>query len=436
MDRSKLKKTIIVSLCVALGSQIHFQFLSNGFIVALSVLIMEVFIYCYEDLKPMYIAFMTAIFAPLMRVVVLAVQGTLFMALKLTLPDVAFFMTYGIVYTFFYRFVNQEPKTMRNFPYTIFIADISGNIGELTARTFLWHQMMLTPGTIAALMVIAAVRTGLVMMVVVAIESYTHFMIKREHRDEFHRLLLQASMIEGEMRVMEKNEKEVEEVMKQAYSLYRELEQRAEGSGTGSEADRETARRVLAIAKNTHEIKADYQNVLSVLQETFMGRMDDQTLSMDEIISLERSNVAVRARERGQDLTFYYSRNASYQVKQTFKMMSIVRNLLTNAAEAMGDRRGHIRIETWDDRDSVYLSVWDDGPGIEEEDLDTIFLEGYSTKFDEKTGNIMRGLGLSLVRDFVENDYGGRITVRSTPGEFTEFRIAIPRERIAAGDAA
>ena len=80
--------------------------------------------------------------------------------------------------------------------------------------------------------------------------------------------------------------------------------------------------------------------------------------------------------------------------------------------------------------------MWDDGPGIEEEDLDTIFLEGYSTKFDEKTGNIMRGLGLSLVRDFVENDYGGRITVRSTPGEFTEFRIAIPRERIAAGDAA
>jgi two-component system sensor histidine kinase YcbA len=78
--------------------------------------------------------------------------------------------------------------------------------------------------------------------------------------------------------------------------------------------------------------------------------------------------------------------------------------------------------------EGYWISVRDNGPGIEEEDLDNLFLEGYSTKFDLRTGNILRGLGLCLVKDFVENDFHGRIEIDTQVGKYTDFRIWIPEE--------
>ena len=36
-------------------------------------------------------------------------------------------------------------------------------------------------------------------------------------------------------------------------------------------------------------------------------------------------------------------------------------------------------------------------PGIRGEDMETIFFDGYSTKFDARTGNVQRGVGLTVV---------------------------------------
>ena len=67
---------------------------------------------------------------------------------------------------------------------------------------------------------------------------------------------------------------------------------------------------------------------------------------------------------------------------------------------------------------------------MDEETKDNIFITEFSTKFDEETGNLQRGLGLTLVKDFVEQDYKGSIEVDSTPGEGTVFRIRIPMAEI------
>ena len=48
-------------------------------------------------------------------------------------------------------------------------------------------------------------------------------------------------------------------------------------------------------------------------------------------------------------------------------------------------------------KDGNYVfEVADDGPGISEKHLPRIFNMGYSTKFDEKTGNIYRGVGSAV----------------------------------------
>ena len=46
---------------------------------------------------------------------------------------------------------------------------------------------------------------------------------------------------------------------------------------------------------------------------------------------------------------------------------------------------------------------------------------------DEITGNSNRGIGLTLVKDIVENYFGGSIEVKSEAGTGTEFVVIIPK---------
>ena len=71
--------------------------------------------------------------------------------------------------------------------------------------------------------------------------------------------------------------------------------------------------------------------------------------------------------------------------------------------------------------EAYLLLVRDNGPGIRGEDMETIFFDGYSTKFDARTGNVQRGVGLTVVKDYVENYFHGSIRVESEVGRFTQF---------------
>jgi PAS domain S-box-containing protein len=110
----------------------------------------------------------------------------------------------------------------------------------------------------------------------------------------------------------------------------------------------------------------------------------------------------------------------------------ILMNLCANAAEAIGDATGHIRIfarsldhtpEGLPERSAgwVELGVEDDGPGISEDTAARIFDAFYTTKPLGKG----TGLGLSVVQGLVE-DMGGRITVESALGKGSLFRVLFP----------
>lgn len=74
--------------------------------------------------------------------------------------------------------------------------------------------------------------------------------------------------------------------------------------------------------------------------------------------------------------------------------------------------------------------IADTGVGIEEKNLTHIFTPGFSTKINYATGEINRGLGLSVVKDIVENHLGGKVTVSSEEDKGTTFRICIPRDSL------
>jgi signal transduction histidine kinase len=77
--------------------------------------------------------------------------------------------------------------------------------------------------------------------------------------------------------------------------------------------------------------------------------------------------------------------------------------------------------------DSVEIRIRDNGTGISPEVKEKIFNPFFTTKpAGEGTG-----LGLSLSHDIVVKQHGGSIEVDTRPGEFTEFRVVLPRSGAA-----
>ena len=73
--------------------------------------------------------------------------------------------------------------------------------------------------------------------------------------------------------------------------------------------------------------------------------------------------------------------------------------------------------------DRVEITIRDNGTGISPEVRDKMFNPFFTTKpAGEGTG-----LGLSISHDIVVKQHGGSIDVNTQPGEFTEFRIVLPR---------
>jgi two-component system NtrC family sensor kinase len=73
--------------------------------------------------------------------------------------------------------------------------------------------------------------------------------------------------------------------------------------------------------------------------------------------------------------------------------------------------------------DRVGITIRDNGTGIPPEVKDKLFNPFFTTKpAGEGTG-----LGLSISHDIIVKQHGGSIEVNTRPGEFTEFRIVLPR---------
>lgn len=101
----------------------------------------------------------------------------------------------------------------------------------------------------------------------------------------------------------------------------------------------------------------------------------------------------------------------------------VISNLVENAIKYSG-HGSRVFIKTWDDEKWVYLSIEDNGVGIPSEDVDNIFEKFYRIKNDASHSIKGTGLGLYLVKYFVEL-HDGNISVESDFGKGTKFLIKL-----------
>ncbi len=137
--------------------------------------------------------------------------------------------------------------------------------------------------------------------------------------------------------------------------------------------------------------------------------------------------------------------SGAYLLADATQMQQLLMNLCTNAAHAMRDHGGVLRVNLHDvtlkqiDRvrypgldpgTYIQLEVTDNGKGIKPAIVDRIFDPFFTTK---EIGD-GTGMGLALVHGIVEN-HDGAISVDSRQGEGTTFAVLLPKPEGEAKDA-
>lgn len=105
-------------------------------------------------------------------------------------------------------------------------------------------------------------------------------------------------------------------------------------------------------------------------------------------------------------------------------LMQVFQNILTNAIKYMDKERGMIKIACEENEKEYILSIYDNGPGIKEDELNRIFMKFHIGHTDPAKNS--SGLGLAITRDIIEESEG-RIWVESMLGQGATFYFTIPK---------
>lgn len=107
------------------------------------------------------------------------------------------------------------------------------------------------------------------------------------------------------------------------------------------------------------------------------------------------------------------------------KIGLVLSNLLSNAIKFTPEK-GRIEITVEDYKDTILMSVRDNGVGIAVEDQQQIFERFYQARVEHIAGHGGIGIGLTIVKRLVEL-HGGEVWVQSELGKGSTFFVRLPR---------
>lgn len=156
---------------------------------------------------------------------------------------------------------------------------------------------------------------------------------------------------------------------------------------------------------------------------TFIKK-DEADRSFEDINSLvaEASKLALVG-DAAQDIKFEMTLAPDLPTIPVTKIriQQVVFNLVRNAVEALaGAAESHIVLATRrSEENSIEITVWDNGPGLDEEISERLFQAFVTTKPEGM------GVGLSICRSIAE-DHGGRLWAEANSGRGMTFHFALP----------
>ncbi|WP_125588212.1 sensor histidine kinase [Companilactobacillus jidongensis] len=418
------RRTVIAATSIALASQVNFQIYAPGFILTLAALLLPIFLYFNDDLNPIQLLFCIAMASPIFRGLLLYIShdGSIEKIIQFVVTDMVFYLTYGIIYYFLYW--RRGVRNNSSFFLTILICDYVANFFEISLLTDFSHY---TYELFQIIFITALVRTIISCLLAFLYHYFTLMVRQEKHEQRYYQFIWIAASVKSEVYFMKKNISEIENVMKNAYLLNQDLKDK----GT----DQKQQDMALDIARDVHEIKKDYQNVIRGLGDYF-GSDNDMPMMLSDVLKVITNYIRESIKQKSPNVVIEVKNNLDLVIPNHYYLVSIISNLIFNSVDALDDKaNGLVRLTVEDKNDQVILNVSDNGIGMDEETKDMIFQPGFTTKFNE-SGDVYRGIGLSHVALLVKEQFDGTIQVDSQLNKGTNFKVTLNKNKLLQEETA
>jgi len=199
------------------------------------------------------------------------------------------------------------------------------------------------------------------------------------------------------------------------------------GKRQKSKRDRELAELIIASGRLLEQVLTDILDVSKI--EAGQLRLQSAEFDLDTLVRQIASLHRAAAEAKGLDLTWSIAEGAHGAWRtDPVRLTQILSNLLSNAVKFT--EAGNVELTVEPTQKGLAFSVRDTGIGIDAASVNRLF-----QRFEQADDSITRrfggtGLGLSICRSLAQM-MGGEISVQSTLGEGSVFRLELPLERAA-----
>ena len=412
---------LLVGTIVALAGQCYLTVWADGFRVSIAAILYPILLVTLmrESHRPATGA-VTCCCVLVLRLCLDLLKGISFSAaLLLEYPGGLFYLIYDCLLCVQVR--DRRSASLLRLWSSFAVSDFIANIINLLLSSRL--STPLKPRMFFTLALVALVRSLFAGASLWLMTRYHLLLEQQDHERRYHRLLLMTAELKNELYFLRKSAEETEQVMAKAYHLYEHMME--------LDLSPEDQALALEIARDVHEVKKDNLRIIRGLEDEVADSYDRSAITLSDLLSIVENSTRHLLGENRADIRLEVRCTDDFPVEADYQLMAITKNLVTNAVEAIqsGSGRGTVRTVSWIEGDQLRLSVEDTGPGISARTREHLFQVGYSTKFDPKTGNIGRGVGLPSVQYMVQ-DLGGTIEVQSEPGHGARFDLKLPLQSL------
>lgn len=411
---SKIKKYIMISVIVALFGEIYFYPFESQFKFSAGVIILNLCILVMEDMSEVTMAFLCGLGVFMTRSVfgILLLHQGLIDTVVFNFPSLAYYLLYGVL-----LWVTKVKKYRSSIVNTIFLlafADSLSNILEALMRNNINLYI------VRIIIFVGFIRASVTYLAYLTNNKQKLFILNSEHQKRYTELNLLISNIQAEMFYLKKSMNDIEKVMSKSYSLYETYKN-----------NKYLREKTLDIAREVHEIKKDHYRVLKGFEALLDNFENEDSMTLSNILTIIKDNTSRYIKESKKEIviSFHYEKN--FTVKAHYNLFVMLNNLIVNSIDDC-ENGDYIKIFEREDENNIYFEVCDTGKGIEEDIIPYIFNPGFTTKYDEITGKSSTGIGLSHVKNIID-DLGGHIEVKSDGASGTTFILKIPRKSLNGG---
>ena len=186
--------------------------------------------------------------------------------------------------------------------------------------------------------------------------------------------------------------------------------------------------RLKDIMKMNLERMSTLSEKLLLLSESEQGKTNWSIVELAPLLAELTTEFKTKVSESGISLELAPIEKSIPVFGDAFRLKQAFVNLVDNAIK-YNRPGGEVKISARADDAQIVVEVKDSGIGISQADQQRIFERFYRVDKSRSRAQGGSGLGLAIVRKIAE-EHGGTVSVESTMGEGSTFRITLPRRKI------